>query len=75
MNVSKRVVSDNIRALEGRCGVRLLERTTRRVRPTQVGEQLSSTAERPIALTEVEALTHAIRQGGGLSGQEPPAGR
>lgn len=44
LGLSKSTVSEQIRALEERCGVRLLERTTRRVRPTQVGEQVLQTA-------------------------------
>ncbi len=41
---SKSMVSESIRQLEERCGVRLLERTTRKLRLTQVGEQVLMTA-------------------------------
>lgn len=44
LGLSKSTVSEQIRALEERCGVRLLERSTRKVRPTQVGEQVMATA-------------------------------
>ncbi len=38
LQTAKSTVSDTIRALEERLGVRLLERTTRRVRPTEAGQ-------------------------------------
>ena len=38
--MSKSVVSDHVRSLEKRCAARLLERSTRRMRLTQVGEQV-----------------------------------
>lgn len=41
---SKSLVSESVRQLEERCGVRLLERTTRKLRLTQVGEQVLMTA-------------------------------
>lgn len=44
LGLAKSTVSEQIRALEERCGVRLLERSTRSVRPTQVGEQVMVTA-------------------------------
>lgn len=44
LGLSKSSVSEQVRALEERCGVRLLERSTRKVRPTQVGEQVMATA-------------------------------
>jgi DNA-binding transcriptional LysR family regulator len=37
LQTAKSSVSDSVRALEERLGVRLLERTTRRVRPTEAG--------------------------------------
>lgn len=44
LGVSKSVVSDQLRALEARCAVRLIERTTRRMSLTQVGEKLLAVA-------------------------------
>lgn len=44
LGLSKSLVSDNVRMLEERCGVRLIERSTRRLRLTQVGEQVLVTA-------------------------------
>jgi DNA-binding transcriptional LysR family regulator len=44
LGLGKSVVSDHVRTLEERCGVRLLERSTRRVRLTQVGEQVLALA-------------------------------
>lgn len=44
LGLSKSTVSEQIRSLEERCGVRLLERSTRKVRATQVGEQVMATA-------------------------------
>ncbi len=45
LGLSKSVVSEQVSALEERCGLRLLERSTRRLRPTQAGEQvLAATA-------------------------------
>ncbi|MFZ5782521.1 MAG: LysR substrate-binding domain-containing protein [Pseudomonadota bacterium] len=38
LQTAKSSVSETVRALEDRLGVRLLERTTRRVRPTEAGE-------------------------------------
>jgi|SRR5215467_1788543 len=44
LGLSKSVVSERVRTLEARCEVRLLERSTRRLRLTQVGEQVLSVA-------------------------------
>jgi DNA-binding transcriptional LysR family regulator len=44
LELSKSLVSENIRQLEERCGVRLIERSTRKLRLTQVGEQVLGTA-------------------------------
>lgn len=46
LRVSKSVVSERIRRLEERCGSRLLERTTRRLRLTEAGTQVLETATR-----------------------------
>lgn len=44
LGLSKSVVSEHVRTLEERLAVRLLERTTRRLRLTQVGEQVLAAA-------------------------------
>lgn len=46
LKVSKSIVSERIKLLEDRCGVRLLERTTRRVRLTAAGAEVLDTAAR-----------------------------
>lgn len=46
LQTAKSSVSDAIRGLEERLGVRLLERTTRRVRPTEAGERLYARCRR-----------------------------
>jgi len=43
LGVSQSALSQTIRGLEGRLGVRLLTRTTRRVAPTEAGERLLQT--------------------------------
>lgn len=45
LGVSKSVVSEQVRALEERLGVRLLERTTRAVHVTELGRVVLTTAE------------------------------
>lgn len=45
LGLSKSSVSEQVSALEQRCGVRLLERSTRSLRPTQVGERVLETAQ------------------------------
>ncbi|MCU1327736.1 MAG: dmlR [Bryobacterales bacterium] len=68
LGVSASAMSHAIRGLEDRLGVRLLQRTTRSVAPTEAGEQLLSRL-RP-ALTEVD---DALDQLAGL--RDKPAGR
>lgn len=51
LGLSKSVVSDNVRTLEERCGVRLLERSTRRLQLTQVGEQVLGAAADVVSAT------------------------
>lgn len=43
LKVSKSVVSERVRQLEQRCGARLLERTTRRIMLTALGEEVLTT--------------------------------
>jgi DNA-binding transcriptional LysR family regulator len=38
LGLSKSVVSEHVRVLEEKCRVRLVERTTRKLHPTQAGE-------------------------------------
>ncbi len=44
LGLAKSVVSQHVRTLEERCGARLIERTTRRLRVTQLGEQVLAAA-------------------------------
>src|SRR5438128_2393620 len=44
LGIAKSVASQHVKALEERCGVRLLERTTRRMRLTQIGAQVFDAA-------------------------------
>jgi DNA-binding transcriptional LysR family regulator len=67
LKLTKSVVSDQVRALERSLGVRLLERTTRRLRLTQIGEQVLATATR--VLEAAEALSGAVE-----THQERPTG-
>lgn len=46
LKLSKSVVSERVKQLEERCGARLLERTTRRLRLTELGEEVLATAAR-----------------------------
>ncbi len=46
LKLSKSVVSERVRQLEERCGARLLERTTRRVRLTSAGTEVLEAATR-----------------------------
>jgi DNA-binding transcriptional LysR family regulator len=64
LQTAKSSVSDSVRALEERLGVRLLERTTRRVRPTEAGRLLYARCQRlldeaAVARAEARALRSA----------------
>jgi len=54
LGVPKSVVSENIKALEEKCGVRLLERSTRRLRLTEAGERVLASAD------AIEATVHGL---------------
>jgi len=60
LGVSQSALSQTIRQLEARLGVRLLTRTTRSVSPTEAGERLLRTV-RP-RLEEIEAEVAAVRE-------------
>jgi DNA-binding transcriptional LysR family regulator len=59
LQTAKSSVSDAVRTLEERLGVRLLERTTRHVRPTEAGKLFYSRARR--LLDEAEAARDEVR--------------
>jgi DNA-binding transcriptional LysR family regulator len=60
MGLAKSVVSQHVRTLEARCGARLLERTTRRLRVTQLGEQVLGAAASVVdAVREVGRVLEA----------------
>jgi DNA-binding transcriptional LysR family regulator len=68
LGVSKSSLSERVAALEARLGVRLLERTTRRLRPTEAGRLFYERCKR--ALGEAEA---AVAEAQALMAE--PAGR
>lgn len=61
LGLSKSVVSAHLRSLEETMGVRLLERTTRRMRLTQVGERVVEAAARMVEAAE-EAFEAAAEE-------------
>ena len=68
LGISRSALSHAVRGLEERLGVRLLDRTTRSVAPTQAGEQLISRLDP--ALGEVESVLDQI-----VGLRERPTGR
>jgi LysR family transcriptional regulator, carnitine catabolism transcriptional activator len=60
LHVSQPALTVQIRQLEDTLGVRLLDRNTRSVRPTQIGHELAPVAER--ILLDVESLVDSTRQ-------------
>jgi len=58
LHLAKSVVSQHIRTLEERCGVRLIERSTRRLHLTQIGVQVLDCANE--MLSSVRALEQVI---------------
>src|SRR5437660_1558581 len=58
LGLAKSVVSQHVRTLEQRCGVRLIERSTRRLHLTQVGEQVLDAANG--VLTSVRSLEQVV---------------
>ena len=67
LQTAKSSVSDSVRALEERLGVRLLDRTTRRVRPTEAGLTFYARCQRLIGEAEA-ARSEAQAAQGALSG-------
>jgi DNA-binding transcriptional LysR family regulator len=62
LQTAKSSVSDTVRALEERLGVRLLERTTRRVHPTEAGRLLYARCQRLLdEATAARAEARAMR--------------
>lgn len=49
LRLAKSVVSKHVATLEERCGVRLIERSTRRLHLTQIGEQVFDVAQQVLA--------------------------
>src|SRR4051794_41654753 len=67
LGVSQSALSQTVRGLEAKLGIRLLTRTTRRVAPTEAGERLLRTAAPRFAEINAEMA--------GLSGlRDKPAG-
>src|SRR6187397_2951329 len=60
LGVSQSALSQTIRALEDRIGLRLLTRTTRSVAPTEAGERLLQTVAP--RFEEIEAQLAALRE-------------
>src|SRR6516164_3491055 len=60
LGVSQSALSQTIRGLETRLGVRLLTRTTRRVSPTEAGERLLHAVGPRFA--EVDAVLQAVTE-------------
>jgi DNA-binding transcriptional LysR family regulator len=58
LGLAKSVVSQHVRTLEARCGVRLMERSTRRLHLTQVGELVLDAAS--AVLTSVRSLEEVV---------------
>jgi DNA-binding transcriptional LysR family regulator len=61
LGMTKSSVSETVRALEDRLGVRLLDRTTRRVRPTEAGRAFYARCRRALAearAARLEVQTH-----------------
>lgn len=66
MGVSPAAVSQAIRRLEGRLGVRLFDRTTRSVHLTEAGRRYLERVTAPLA--ELAAATEDLQTGAGVSG-------
>src|ERR671917_2284895 len=74
LGVTQPAVSLQIRSLENRLGCRLLDRSGRRVEPTEAGLRLYRGAQRLLALEEQVLDEVTAGNGGGLRGGAPPRG-
>jgi DNA-binding transcriptional LysR family regulator len=64
LGVSKSIVSAHMRLLEDVLGARLLERSTRHVAPTQIGQEVLSAADRMLsAANDIATIADAKRTG------------
>jgi DNA-binding transcriptional LysR family regulator len=64
LGVSKSIVSAHMRMLEDVLGARLLERTTRHVAPTQIGQEVLSAADRMLsAADDIASIADSKRTG------------
>ena len=61
MGISKSAVSKHISSLETRLGARLLNRTTRRVSPTEIGLAYYDRARRANDAGEADALVSSMQ--------------
>src|ERR687885_314931 len=64
LGVTQPAVSLQVQALEKRLGTRLLDRSGRRVEPTEAGRRLYRGAQRPLALEE-QVLDEVVADDGG----------
>jgi len=63
LGLTQSALSQTVRALEGRLDMKLLNRTTRSVAPTEAGEQLFRTLDPRLAEIEAELAVLGDRQG------------
>lgn len=64
LRLTKSVVSKHVRTLEERCGARLIDRTTRRLRVTHVGERVLTAAAAVVdAAGDVDRIATSHREG------------
>src|SRR5215210_6458928 len=68
LGVTQPAVSLQVRALEGRVGQTLLDRSGRRVEPTEAGRRLYRSAQRMLALEE-QLFEDVSSDGGALAGR------
>src|SRR5439155_15064458 len=69
LGVTQPAVSLQIRSLEKRLGLQLLDRSGRRVEPTEAGQRLYRSAQRLLALEEQLLAELGEEAGGELSGR------
>jgi DNA-binding transcriptional LysR family regulator len=69
LGVTQPAISLQIRSLEKRLGRRLLDRSGRRVEPTEAGQRLYRSAQRMLALEEQLLDEVVAEEGGALSGR------